>query len=112
MERNRDFVYLNRFIWDSAKNESNKRDHKGLSFEMASRVFLDPLLCTDYDYFHSVNEDREKHIGSIDGRFIATVITTDRDTNGGVLIRLISARQATSKEVKDYEQNAKRIQGY
>lgn len=107
MERERDFVYLNRFVWDSAKNEANIKAH-GIDFETASQVFNDPLLYSDYDYSHSINEDREKRIGKIAGRYVATVITTDREK----LIRLISARKATSKEVNGYEQNATRIQGY
>ena len=108
MGRNKDFVYLNTFVWDTAKNEYNKIKHKGLSFEFASRIFNDPLLFQDYDYKHSDNEDREKYIGKIDGHYIATVIATDREG----LTRLISARKAEKTEVKLYEENAKRIQGY
>jgi len=50
MERDTDFVYLDTFVWDTAKNEANKIKHNGLSFELASRVFNDPLLYQDYDY--------------------------------------------------------------
>lgn len=108
MERDKDFVYLNAFVWDTAKNEANKKKHNGLSFELASRIFNDPLLYRDYDYFHSDDEDREKFIGTIEGRYIATVIATDREG----LKRLISARKADRTEVRLYEENAKRIQGY
>ncbi|MGI5090224.1 BrnT family toxin [Treponema sp. OMZ 305] len=108
MGRNKDFVYLNAFVWDTAKNEANIRTHSGLSFELASRIFNDPLLYQDYDYKHSDDEDREKYIGKIDGHYIVTVIATDRDG----LTRLISARKAVKTEVKLYEENAKRIQGY
>lgn len=108
MERNTDFVYLNAFVWDTTKNEANIKNHSGLSFELASRVFNDPLLYQDYDYNHSDNEDREKYIGKIEGCYIATVIATDREG----LTRLISARKAEKTEVKLYEENAKRIQGY
>jgi len=103
-----DFVYLGIFTWDAAKNELNKAKHGGLSFELASRIFNDPYLYNDYDYHHSDDEDREKYIGQVDGHFMASVIATDRDG----LIRLISARKATKTEVKLYEDNAKRIQGY
>lgn len=34
-----------RFEWDEAKNRSNQRKH-GLSFELASQVFRDPLRIT------------------------------------------------------------------
>jgi len=44
VERNTDFVYLDTFVWDTAKNEYNKIKHKGLGFEFASRIFNDPLL--------------------------------------------------------------------
>ena len=107
MGRNKDFVYLGTFVWDTAKNEMNKRKHSGLSFELASRIFNDPLLYQDYDYSHSDDEDREKCRGKIDGHYIATVIATDRDG----LIRLISARKANKREARRYEEQAKRIQG-
>ena len=60
VERNTDFVYLNTFVWDTEKNELNKKKHAGLSFELASRVFNDPLLYNVYDYSHSDDEYREK----------------------------------------------------
>lgn len=108
MERDTDFVYLNAFVWDTVKNEANIRNHEGLSFEKASRIFNDPFLFQDYDYSHSVDEDRDKFIGQVEGLYVATVIATDREG----LIRLISARRATAKEVRIYAENAKRIQGY
>lgn len=108
MERNKDFVYLGAFIWDTRKNEYNKANYKGLSFELAARIFNDPLLYSDYDYIHSTDEHREKFIGKLAGRYIISVIATDKEG----LIRIISARKANSKEVKLYEQNAKKIQGY
>ena len=107
VDRNKDFVYLDTFVWDTAKNEQNKIKHAGLSFELASRIFNDPYLYCDYDYSHSDNEDRQKYIGQIMGRFIATVIATDRDG----FKRIISARKATKTEVKLYEKNARNIQG-
>ena len=108
MERNTDFVYLDTFVWDTEKNELNKKKHGGLSFELASRVFNDPLLYNVYDYSHSDDEYREKYIGKIEGHYIVSVIATDRDN----LIRLISARKADKMEVRCYEENAKRIQSY
>ena len=107
MERNRDFVYLDAFVWDTAKNERNKAKH-GLSFEVASRIFSDPLLYQDFDYAHSDEEDRERFVGKIEGYYIITVIATDR--NGRT--RIISARRATKKEVCIYEAHAKTLQGY
>lgn len=108
MERDKDFVYLERFIWDTDKEAYNIAKHEGLSFKTAVRVFKDPFLYEDYDFVHSIEEDREKYIGHIDGLYITSVIATDR--NG--LIRVISARKADKTEVKLYEENAKRIRGY
>ena len=104
MERNKDFVYLNRFVWDTYKNEINKKKHQ-ISFELASRIFNDSLLYQDYDYSHSDNKDREKFIGKIEEYYIVTVIATDREG----LTRIISARKATKKEVEFYAENAKRL---
>lgn len=107
MERNKNFVYLDRFVWDTQKNEQNIIKH-GISFDIASRIFNDAFIYQDYDYNHSDNEERQKYIGQINGRFVATVIATDRNN----LTRIISARKASKTEVKLYEDNAKRIQGY
>lgn len=108
VNRDKDFIYLDTFVWDTAKNEANKANHERLSFEMASRVFSDPLLYEDFDFLHSDEEHREKYIGRIEGLYITSVIATDRER----LIRIISARRATPKEIRLYEENAKRIQGY
>ena len=107
MERDKDFIYLDVFIWDTEKNELNKQKH-GIDFETGVRVFNDPLLYSEYDYEHSADEDREKFIGLIDGRLMTTLSGTERDDK----IRVISVRPSTSKEIKIYENNAKKLQGY
>lgn len=96
------------FVWDENKNELNKKKHKGLDFEIAVRVFLDPLLYVDYDEIHSAVEDRNRYVGQIAGKYITTVIGTDR----GEKMRIISARKSTKKEIRLYEKNAKTIRGY
>ena len=35
--------------WDDAKNEANKREHEGLSFELAQLVFADPGRLERFD---------------------------------------------------------------
>lgn len=95
------------FVWDENKNQANIKNHDGLDFETAVHIFVDPLLYVDYDELHSENEYRDRYIGKIEGRYITTVIATDRDDK----IRIISARKSTKKEVRLYEQNAKTIQG-
>jgi hypothetical protein len=87
------------FEWDSKKAQLNKRKH-GITFEEASTIFGDPLSITIHDPAHSIGEDRFITIGtSANGRFIVVVHTERDDT-----IRIISARNATGNEKRQYEQ--------
>ena len=86
------------FEWDDAKAESNERKHD-VGFAEAMTVFADPLSITGYDPQHADDEDRFLTMGmSVDGRLLV-VSHTDR----GDAIRIISAREATRREGKDYE---------
>jgi uncharacterized protein len=86
------------FEWDDAKAESNERKH-GVSFTEAMTVFADPLSVTGYDPRHADDEVRFLSMGtSIAGRLLV-VSHTDR----GETVRIISARVATRRERKDYE---------
>lgn len=86
------------FEWDDRKEERNLRKH-GVSFYEASTVFDDPLAVTGYDPDHSTAEDRYLTMGvSTDNRLLI-VSHADR----GDVIRIISARDATRRERKDYE---------
>jgi uncharacterized DUF497 family protein len=86
------------FEWDDAKAESNERKH-GVAFSEALTVFGDPLSVTGYDPRHADDEDRFLTMGvSVDGRLLV-VSHTDR----GDTVRVISAREATRRERKDYE---------
>lgn len=86
------------FEWDDAKAETNEKKH-GVPFTEAMTVFGDPLALTGYDPDHSDDEDRFITMGqSTDGRLII-VSHTDR----GEKIRIISAREASKSERKDYE---------
>lgn len=85
------------FEWDSRKARVNKRKH-GITFEEASTIFDDPLSITIHDPAHSVGEDRFITIGtSANDRFIVVVHTERGDT-----IRIISARNATRNEKRQY----------
>ncbi len=87
------------FEWDPDKAKTNAKKH-GVSFDEASSVFADPLAAIFTDEAHSGAELREIIIGhSADGRLLL-VSFTER----GESIRIISARQATKRERKDYEQ--------
>ena len=87
--------YEMNFEWDSNKNAINKKKH-GLSFETATAVFADANRIEIPDVAHSIDEERYKVIGYI-GKYLA-VIFTER----GEYTRLISARLATARERKMY----------
>ena len=87
-----------KFAWDPRKSRQNLLDH-GISFEEATTVFGDPLAGTIPDADHSSGESRFITIGLIsNGR----LIVVSHVEEGGT-IRIISARQATPHERKQYE---------
>ena len=90
------------FEWDQAKAISNLRKH-GVSFEEASEVFRDPLAITLYDRKHSHEEERWITLGQVGGRRIVVAIHTWKESENTILVRIISARQATAHEAKTYE---------
>lgn len=86
------------FEWDDTKSESNERKH-GVTFTEAMTVFADPLSLTGYDPAHSDEEDRYITMGVSAGGRLLIVSHTDR----GDAIRIISAREASRAERRDYE---------
>jgi uncharacterized DUF497 family protein len=86
------------WTWDEDKNEANKRKH-GISFEAAQYVFDDPLLLSRLDSYP--DEERWQTIGSIDPLVLVVVHTWPEQE--GAPGRIISARRATPRERKDYE---------
>jgi uncharacterized DUF497 family protein len=94
-----------RFEWDEAKNLSNQRKH-GVSFEKASAIFLDPFYVSVQDRIED-GELRWQAIGMVGDLLILTVAHAVREEKaGGTLVdvfRIISARPATRKERRRYE---------
>jgi len=90
------------FEWDSEKARQNLSKH-GVSFEEASTVFDDPLSLTVPDRRHSVQERRFVIIGSSAAGRLLVVVHTD----SGQTVRVISARSATKRERKEYEEETK-----
>jgi uncharacterized protein len=87
------------FEWDPVKAAANFAKH-GVSFEEAASTFQDPLARIHADPGHSASEPREILIGhSAQGRLIL-VAFTDRQGR----LRLISAREVTRRERRDYEE--------
>ncbi|MGK7893279.1 MAG: BrnT family toxin [Xenococcus sp. (in: cyanobacteria)] len=88
-----------RFEWDENKAESNWHKH-GITFEQALTVFADPYLLFTEDTKYSEQESREWAIGEAENGSIIVVVFTMRDQN----IRIISARKATKRERRRYEE--------
>ena len=86
------------FEWDEDKNRRNIAAH-GIQFEDAQTIFDGPVL-TRIDDRYSYDEIREISLGLFNGVVVLAVVHTDRDD----VTRLISARKATSRERKQYEQ--------
>jgi uncharacterized DUF497 family protein len=91
------------FEWDRNKAASNLKKHK-VSFDEASTVFDDPLAYLFDDEDHSAEERREIIIGYSILRRVVLVCFTERTE---AVIRVFSARLATKKERKDYEENTR-----
>ena len=85
------------FEWDEEKYAVNLRKH-GVKFEEAAEVFFDPE--NQFGDASVNNEFREYVIGYSLSRRILLVVFVERS----LLMRIISARQATSQERKEYEE--------
>lgn len=86
-----------KFQWNKTKAALNMSKH-GVSFEEASTVFDDPLSNVVTDPDHSTDEERWIMIGTSDQNRLLVVSFTER----GDASRIISAREATRKEARDY----------
>jgi uncharacterized DUF497 family protein len=86
------------FAWSRSKGALNERKH-GVSFPEAITVFGDALSLTAFDPDHSDVEDRFITMGMSTAGRLLVVVHSDRDDH----VRIISAREATRRERKDYE---------
>ena len=87
------------FEWDSRKARSNLAKH-GVGFEEASTIFGDPLSLTILDPEHSLSEERYITMGRAFTGKLLVVVHTERGDN----IPIISARSASRRERKFYEE--------
>jgi uncharacterized protein len=87
------------FEWHPEKALTNLQKH-GVSFEEASTVFGDPLAMNMPDPDHSLQEERFILLG-LSHRIRLLVVTY---AERGIKTRLISARQATKRERRQYEE--------
>ena len=87
------------YEWDGEKARANVRKH-GVSFEEAATIFLDRSALTFPDPDHSVSEEREITIGHSVGHQVVFVSHCPRGNRVGI----ISARKATKRERRQYEE--------
>lgn len=91
------------FTWDPAKAASNLTKH-GVTFAQAATVLLDALALTVFDAQHSEFEERWFTLGlSSEGKLLAVSHTYTTTGPHRAQVRIISAREATRNERRQYE---------
>lgn len=89
------------FDWDERKAITNRRKH-AVPFEDAITAFDDPFALRAPDLRHSTpTEERNWLIGESDTGVLVVVFTVRQP---GSVVRVISARRASRKERKRYEE--------
>lgn len=91
------------FDWDEDKARRNRVAHK-ISFDEARTIFNDLFLVTFPDEYHSHQDERFISIGTSLKNRIILVVHTEGEENGVIVIRVISARKATTSERRVYEE--------
>mgnify|MGYP006437600541 CR=1 FL=1 len=92
-----------RFQWDPIKAQSSFEKH-GVSFREAERVFKDSRALTLFDQEHSLVEERWITLGlTPSGQYLLVVHTVEEDVDL-LNVRIISARRATKREIRCYEE--------
>ncbi len=97
-----------RFEWDEMKAQANLDKH-AVSFEDAAAVLADDqgdrFHVDEYDDSHSMEEERWITTASypLDRRIVLRIVWTSRTRNRTTITRIISARPATRRERKFYE---------
>ncbi len=90
-----------RFEWDVKKNLTNIAKHS-ISFEEAQTVFYDDEAIIISDPEHSIDEERFILLGFSSLAKLLVVCHCLRENE--TVIRIISARKATKKETKAYDE--------
>lgn len=91
------------FTWDPVKAALNVAKH-GVTFARAATVLSDPLALTVFDAEHSAFEERWFTLGlSGDNRLLAVSHTYVLMTEDKAQARIISAREASRRERRQYE---------
>ncbi len=95
-------VHMNslRFEWESQKASANLKKHD-VSFEEAKSVFYDERARLISDPDHSEDEDRFILLGL--SHSLRVILVCHCYRSKGNVIRIISARKASNRELKAYE---------
>ncbi len=88
------------FVWDADKAAANFAKH-GISFETAAEVFVDVFV--EFLSADVYEETRQAAIGQTFAEDLLYVVSIERED---LLIRIISARAATNRERRIYENSA------
>ncbi len=86
------------FEWDTEKAIANLSKH-GVGFEEAATVWNDYFNIELFDHDHSADEKRFLMIGESNAQRFLIISFTERDNK----VRIISARELTPKERRNYE---------
>lgn len=84
------------FEFDPVKEEANKFKH-GLSLWFGARIFDDPDHIISSSFREMDGEDRNKAVGTIDGKLYTAIHVWRGDK-----VRLISVRRSNAGEQRDY----------
>lgn len=88
------------FEWDPRKERTNRAKH-GVEFAEAASAVLDPMSITREDLLNSDDEERYFTVGMSSKLRVLAVVWSPRSE----VVRLISARKATSSERREYEED-------
>ncbi len=92
------------FEWDGNKASANEQKHD-VTFLEATTVFDDALAASVPDVIHSQGEQRWVTIGMSSAQRVLVVVHTHSDVGSGEeVIRIISARAATPREQRMYNE--------
>ena len=95
-----EFDQFTGFQWDRGNINKNLDKHNVENWECEQVFFNEPLIIAD-DLKHSNTEKRWAAFGKSDADRLLTIVFTIRAS----LIRIISAKDMSRKEIKFYEKN-------
>jgi hypothetical protein len=96
------YIQAMNFEWDLGKSVRNRKKHK-IGFETAVLVFEDPYHLTLQD--RTIKGEQRYHtLGLAHEAVLILVVHTFHMAPDTEIIRIISARKATKKEVEAYEE--------